>query len=184
MDFQKELYGIKKQKQWAQQFVFSRYGNTMYALCRRYLSPAEDAEEAMMNGFLKIFNGAGNPEFDNEAAFVGWMRRVMINECLQQLRKSKSFLVLVENNDSNITDPMEADTPLNAKELFSIIEQLPAGYRTVFNLYVIEGYTHKEIAAMMQISEGASKSQLSKARVKLAELWKQKNEGYGLAKAR
>jgi RNA polymerase sigma factor (sigma-70 family) len=184
MDFQKELNGLRKQKQWAQQWVFGRYGKNMYALCRRYLSPAEDAEEAMMNGFLKIFISVAHSNFDNEAAFVGWMRRVMINECLQQLRKSKSFLVLVENNDANITDPIEADMPLNAKELFTIIEQLPTGYRTVFNLYVIEGYTHKEIAAMMQISEGASKSQLSKARTKLAELWKHKNEQYGLAKAR
>lgn len=184
MDFQKEFAGIQKKKEWAQQVIFNRYGKAFYALCRRYLSPAEDAEEAMMNGFLQIFNKAGEADFENEAAFVGWMRKVMVNACLQTLRKSKSFLVLAESTDQALSDNHEADTPLNAKELFAMLEELPAGYRTVFNLYVVEGYTHKEIAECMQISEGASKSQLSKARAKLAQLWKQKNAYYGLGKAR
>jgi DNA-directed RNA polymerase specialized sigma24 family protein len=147
MDFSKQLTDLKRQQGKAQQWLFEYYGKTMYALCRRYLSPAEEAEEAMMNGFLKVFIAVKEANFSNEPAFAGWMRKIMV-------------------------------------ELFAMIEDLPTGYRTVFNLYVIEGYTHKEIAGMMQISEGASKSQLSKARIKLAQWWKQKNDYYGLGKAR
>lgn len=184
MDFQKIIIALKKQQERAQQLLFERHGKTMYALCRRYLSPAEEAEEAMMNGFLKVFTKVGETTFEHESAFAAWMRRIMVNECLQQLRKTHSFLVLTDEKEEDRADISSADMGLKAKELFAMIETLPTGYRTVFNLYVIEGYTHKEIAGMMQISEGASKSQLSKARVKLAHLWKQKNEFYGLGKAR
>jgi RNA polymerase sigma-70 factor (ECF subfamily) len=184
MDFQKEIIALEKKQEWAQQLLFNRHGKAMYALCRRYLSPAEEAEEAMMNGFLKIFTRITETSFENEAAFSGWMRRIMVNECLQQLRKAHSFLILTDGAEGDKVDFITADMPLNAKELFQLIETLPTGYRTVFNLYVVEGYTHREIAEMMQISEGASKSQLSKARVKLAHLWKQKNEFYGLGKTR
>ncbi len=184
MDFGKLLVALKKEHKKAQLDVFAHYGKSMYALCRRYLSPAEEAEEAMMNGFLKVFTHISTASFTTEAAFAGWMRRIMVNECLQQLRKSHSFLMLTDVADENKADDQSPDFTLHAKELFAMIETLPTGYRTVFNLYVLEGYTHNEIADMMQISEGASKSQLSKARQKLAQLWKQKNAYYGLGKAR
>lgn len=184
MEFGKQLIELQKGKERAQQLLFETYGKTMYALCRRYLSPAEEAEEAMMNGFLKVFIHVKQAAFESEMAFVGWMRRIMVNECLQQLRKVHSFLVLTGLGEEDRNEPMVPEHGMEAKELFEMIESLPAGYRTVFNLYVIEGFTHKEIADLMQISEGASKSQLSKARVKLAQLWKQKNEFYGLGKAR
>jgi RNA polymerase sigma-70 factor (ECF subfamily) len=154
----------------------------MFSVCKRYLRSREDAEEALVSGFYKVYSqidsytGAGN--------FEGWMRRIMVNECLQQLRKSHSFLVMTDLGEDDRADNHTPELTLNAKQLFEMIETLPTGYRTVFNLYVVEGYTHKEIAELMQISEGASKSQLSKARVKLAQLWTQKNEFYGLGKAR
>jgi len=184
MEFSKLLTELKKQQHRAQQLLFEMHGKAMYALCRRYLSPAEEAEEAMMNGFLKIFFAVKDASFDNESAFAGWMRRIMVIECLQQLRKTHSFLVMADSSGEDKADLHSPDMTLGAKELFALIETLPTGYRTVFNLYVIEGYTHKEIAELMQISEGASKSQLSKARVKLAQLWTQKNAFYGLGKAR
>ena len=184
MDFGQLIVALKKEHKKAQHFVFSQYGKSMYALCRRYLSPPEEAEEAMMNGFLKVFSNIGQSVFTNEAALAGWMRRIMVNECLQQLRKAHSFLILAEVKEDNQPSDSSMETKMDAKELFALIENLPAGYRTVFNLYVIEGYTHAEIAALMQISEGASKSQLSKARQKLAQLWTQKNAYYGLGKAR
>jgi RNA polymerase sigma factor (sigma-70 family) len=184
MDFSKLLTDLQHGQQRAQQLLFERQGKYMYALCRRYLSPAEEAEEAMMNGFLRIFKAVCASSFENESAFAGWMRRIMVNECLQQLRKSHSFLVMTDVGEDERADNHTPELTLNAKQLFEMIETLPTGYRTVFNLYVIEGYTHKEIAGLMQISEGASKSQLSKARVKLAHLWTQKNEFYGLGKAR
>lgn len=184
MDFSKLLTNLQHGQQRAQQLLFEQQGKNMYALCRRYLSPAEEAEEAMMNGFLRIFKAVGASSFENESAFAGWMRRIMVNECLQQLRKSHSFLVMTDVGEDDRADNHTPDLTLNAKQLFEMIETLPTGYRTVFNLYVIEGYTHKEIAELMQISEGASKSQLSKARVKLAHMWTQKSEFYGLGKAR
>ncbi len=184
MEMSKLLTELKQQQEKAQRLLFERQGKNMYALCRRYLSPAEEAEEAMMNGFLKIFNGVKGTSFENESAFAGWMRRIMVNECLQQLRKTHSFLVMTDVAEDDKADTLSPELTLNAKELFAMIENLPTGYRTVFNLYVIEGYTHREIADMMRISEGASKSQLSKARAKLAQLWTQKNEFYGLGKAR
>jgi RNA polymerase sigma-70 factor (ECF subfamily) len=184
MDFIHLLRDLKQGKERAQQILFEQQGKNMYALCRRYLSPAEEAEEAMMNGFLKVFERIKEGDFFNEAAFNGWMKKIMVNECLQQLRKSHSFLVMTDVGEEDKTDNTNPELTLNAKQLFEMIENLPTGYRTVFNLYVIEGFTHKEIAGMMQISEGASKSQLSKARVKLAQLWTQKNEYYGLGKAR
>jgi RNA polymerase sigma-70 factor (ECF subfamily) len=184
MDFGKLLAALKKEHKKTQHDVFALYGKSMYALCRRYLSPAEEAEEAMMNGFLKVFTHVTKASFATESAFAGWMRRIMVNECLQQLRQTHSFLTLTDAADENTADDLTPDFSLDAKELFAMIERLPTGYRTVFNLYVLEGYTHLEIAGMMQISEGASKSQLSKARQKLAQLWKQKNAYYGLGKAR
>lgn len=184
MDFSKLLIDLKRKQERAQQLLFKQFGKIMYALCRRYLSPAEEAEEAMMNGFLKVFDKVKDGSFVNEAVFVGWMRRIMVNECLQQLRKTHSFLVMSDSVDEDKTDNASPELILQAKELFAMIESLPTGYRTVFNLYVVEGYSHKEIAELMQISEGASKSQLSKARQKLAQLWKQKNAYYGLGKAR
>lgn len=184
MDFEKQLDELQKGRARAQQMVFEAYGRNMYALCRRYLSPAEEAEEAMMNGFLKVFAQVRQASFVNEAAFAGWVRRIMVNECLQQMRKAHSFLVMTDFGEEDRNEPQVPEPGLEAKELFELIESLPAGYRAVFNLYVVEGYTHKEIAGLMQISEGASKSQLSKARTKLAQLWKLKNEYYGLGKAR
>jgi RNA polymerase sigma-70 factor (ECF subfamily) len=184
MEFGKLLTELRRQQQRAQRLLFEQEGKNMYALCRRYLSPAEEAEEAMMNGFLKIFKSVKDGSFENESAFAGWMRRIMVNECLQQLRKSHSFLVMADVAEEDKAEPFSPEMKLDAKEIFAMIETLPTGYRTVFNLYVMEGYTHREIAGMMQISEGASKSQLSKARVKLAQLWTQKNAFYGLGKAR
>jgi RNA polymerase sigma-70 factor (ECF subfamily) len=184
MDFNKLLTDLRHERGRAQQLLFEQQGKNMYALCRRYLSPAEEAEEAMMNGFLSIFKAVSGSSFESESAFYGWMRRIMVNECLQLLRKSHSFLVVTDVAEDDKADTINPELTLNAKQLFAMIENLPTGYRTVFNLYVIEGYTHKEIGALMHISEGASKSQLSKARVKLAQLWTQKNEFYGLGKAR
>lgn len=184
MEFERFLAELKHGKEKAQHALFSQQGRAMYALCRRYLSPAEEAEEAMMNGFLKVFSSVGQAGFANEAALVGWMRRIMINECLQQLRKAHSFLILAEVFEENQPADSPIEAKMEAKELFGLIEGLPIGYRTVFNLYVIEGFTHAEIAELMQISEGASKSQLSKARKKLAQMWTQKNAYYGLGKAR
>ena len=177
--------GLIKGKRKAQQQLFEQYGKAMYAVCRRYLKAPEEAEEAMMNGFLQVFTHIERASIPSEGALLAWMRRIMVNECLQKIRKAHSFLIMVEEPAAILEkQPIEPEFKLGAKELFLLIEQLPAGYRTIFNLYVVEGYTHKEIGELCSISEGASKSQLSKARKKLAYLITQQNNYYGMGKAR
>ncbi len=185
MDFLQLHTGLKKEKRKAQQLLFERYGKSMYGVCRRYLKLPEDAEEALMSGFLQVYRNISNTALPQESALTAWMRRIMINECLQKIRKSHSFLTVSEETEiPEEQTASNAETAIGAKELFALIEQLPAGYRTIFNLYVIEGFTHKEIGDLCQITEGASKSQLSKARQKLTQLFNRQNEYYGLGKAR
>ncbi len=184
MDFEKLMSGLVKEERHAQRLLFEQQGKLLFALCRRYIKDAGEAEEAMLNGFLKVYRGIAKIEVEGMQGLIAWMKRIMINECLQMLRKSHSFLVLVDAVDEEKLSEPSMDHQLSAKELFVLIDQLPPGYRAVFNLYVVEGFTHKEIAGLLKISEGASKSQLSKARQQLAHLWKTQNEYYGLGKAR
>lgn len=184
MDWQIQREGLAKGDRKAQQMIFRQYGKAMYQLCRRYISPPEDAEEALMNGFMKLYRHNGRGEFADEAAFAGWMRRIMVNECLMMLRSRNSMLRVADAPEVIDGHDYGPENSLSAKELFLLLEQLPVGYRTVFNLYVVEGFTHKEIANCLEISEGSSKSQLSKARKLLAQLWKKENEYYALGKAR
>jgi len=131
-----------------------------------------------MNGFLKIFKALSQFEYKNEAATLGWMKKIMVNECLQELRKKNSFLTIAENEAKELSADEDVIGSLTAEEIFSVITKLPVGYRTVFNLYVIEGMNHREIATAMGITEGTSKSQLSKARGLLQQLLIQTNAAY------
>ncbi len=117
---------------------------------------------------MRIFESIG--QYENKGSFEGWIRRIMVNEALGYLRKHKNMYV--QSNIENETLPSDYSTnneAFVADELLTLVQELPAGFRTVFNLYAIEGYTHKEIAAMLDISEGTSKSQLSRARVLLQQ---------------
>lgn len=178
------IQGLKEGNPKMQQAFFARYARQQYATCRRYLSSPHEAEEAMMSGMLKVFSQIGKAQLDSEAALQAWMRRIMINECLQKLRSQSSLLVLAEPTENDTESAYGPDVALDAKELFALLEQLPAGYRTVFNLYVVEGCTHRQISEWLHISEGASKSQLSKARRYLAQLYHQKMNYHGLGKTR
>lgn len=168
----------------AQEAFFARYARYQYAACRRYLSSPEEAEEAMMNGMLKVFGQIGKARLESEAALQAWMRRIMINECLQKLRSQSSLLVLTDEVDADTGPTAGPEHAIEAKEIFTLLQTLPPGYRTVFNLYVVEGFTHKQISEWLQISEGASKSQLSKARKMLATMYHKKMNYYGLGKTR
>jgi len=130
----------------------------------------EAAEDVMMNGFFQCYKALPGFSYSNDAALAGWLKRIFINECLQALRK-KNILVVVPDNEAelvviedNVLDELSAD------EIYQLISQLPVGYKTVFNLFVVEGYSHKEIATMLNINEGTSKSQLSKARLILQQM--------------
>lgn len=121
------------------------------------------AEEVMLLGFMKIFSNLEN--FKNEGSFEGWMRRIMVNESISQLRKDKKLNFVSDSEIENSTEHSTTiETALEADEIQKLIDGLPDGYKTVFVLYVVEGYKHNEIAELLQISENTSKTQLFKAR--------------------
>lgn len=184
MQLEQLIYECKKESITAQQYLFSKYAKQFFILCRRYLKTNEHAEECMMNGFFKLFSAVKKIEFINDAATESWMRKIMLNECLMELRKKNSFLIVAEEEADNLVVTEVSESNLTANEIFELITQLPIGYRTIFNLFVFEELSHKEIATTLNISEGTSKSQLSKARKMLQQLIEQKNTLHANREAR
>ncbi|MCU0445750.1 MAG: RNA polymerase sigma factor [Microscillaceae bacterium] len=161
--------GCQEGNRLMQRRVYEAYSARMLAVCRRYVKNEFDAEEVLVNGFLKVFDRIG--QFKSEGSFEGWIRRIMVNESLNHLRKQRIMYAEVEiENVSDNLDYSVFESELDAEELLQMIDQMPAGYRTVFNLYAIEGYSHKEIAESLGITESTSKSQLSRARLHLQKL--------------
>jgi RNA polymerase sigma-70 factor (ECF subfamily) len=159
------IAGCQRADSKAQKCLYERFASQMYGVCLRYLKNQMDAEEALLNGFMKIYLNIG--QFENKGSFEGWVRRVMVNEALAFLRKKEPLYMAVEDSHVQVAGTNRADHDLAEEELLDLLKTLPAGYRAVFNLYAIEGYSHKEIADMLGITEGTSKSQLSKARAML-----------------
>ncbi len=180
MELQQLLKECKTGSITAQKYLYDKYAAPMFLLCRRYTKTNEEAEEILLTGFLKILNTLSSFSYINDVATIGWMKKIMVNESLMHLRKSNSFLTIATDvlTETETTEEAEALSNLSAAEIFKLILQLPIGYRTVFNLYVIEGMNHKEIAAALGISEGTSKSQLSKAKQMLRELITANNNYY------
>lgn len=147
-----------------QEELYNRFAGKMYAVCLRYANNAEDAQDLLQEGFIKVFRNLHR--FRAEGSFEGWIRRVFINSSIEHLRK-KSLQVskVTDKEESTIEDgDITALDSLAEQDIINLIQELSPGYRTVFNLYVIEGYSHKEIAEQLGISEGTSKSQLARAR--------------------
>jgi RNA polymerase sigma-70 factor (ECF subfamily) len=164
MHLKQIIDNCKKKNKNAQKALFYEYNHLMSALCKRYISDKDESDDVLMQGWINIFNKIESFNYLSEEQTICWMRKILINQCLMYLRKKKSFLSI-----SNITDDcVEVNeaiiSSISANEIYELIQKLPIGYRTVFNLYVIEGYTHKEIAALLGIKEGTSKSQLNKAK--------------------
>lgn len=153
----------------AQKAVYERYSSKMFGVCRRYVKTVENTEEVLLMGFCKVFRKLDT--FSGNGSFEGWIRRIMVNESLMFLRKNYRF-----NEHTDIDElPVKAvevnvEDELAAQDILDLLEQLPTGYRTVFNLYVIEGYKHREIAEQLGISINTSKSQLILAKKKLKAL--------------
>ncbi len=147
----------------AQELLYRQYADKMLGVCRRYVNDRDQAEEIMIQGFTKVFTRLD--QFKFEGSFEGWIRRIMVNESLTFIRKNKNMYLEVDIEQAHREpDYARLDDHLQASDLLKLIDQLPTGYRTVFNLYAIEGYSHKEIATRLKISENTSKSQLSRAR--------------------
>lgn len=150
----------------AQQKIYSKHAPKMLSICRQYVKDVQQAEDIMITAFMKVFTNL--KAFEHKGSFEGWVRRIMVNECISYLRVQKkvSFLedeFFVEDTFNNI------ESHFSVEDIQSLIDSLPDGYKMVFNLYAIEGFKHQEIAKMLGINEGTSKSQLSHARRMLKE---------------
>jgi len=160
------LAGCQKQNAKAQRMLYDKYAPAMLGLCRRYVRGELEAEDVMINGFMKVFSKIDY--FEGKGSFEGWMKRIMINESLGYIRKNKAMYLEtdIEAADKE-PDFDKLSTALETKDLLKMINELPSGYRTIFNLYAIEGYSHREIGELLGINENTSKSQLSRARMHL-----------------
>lgn len=160
---------LKAQDRAAQKWLYDRYSPLMLAVCRRYLSSREDAEEALVSGFYKVF--AQIHTFLGNGSFEGWIRRIMVNESLMHLRKSQPLVFPGDDfQPADTQDGFSIEADMSLREILELIAQLSPGYRTVFNLYVLEGYKHHEIADLLGISINTSKSQLILAKAKMRQL--------------
>jgi len=147
-------------------------------LCSRYVKDHHIAEEMLLNGFYKFFKTIDRFLYTDDNSISSWLKKIMVNECLMYLRDDRKIRFVQEEYAEEVGVNDVILEKLNTAVILKLINALPDGYRMVFNLYVVEGYTHKEIAQMLQISEGTSKSQLSKARMFLQKIVPQKKTVY------
>ena len=143
--------------------MYQQYSGVLFSICLRYSPNYTEAEDNLQDAFMTIFEKVG--QFKDKGSFEGWMKRVTVNTVLQKYRKQKVFNIKEEANieqPEDDDDVIESDVPL--KYLLKIIQELPDRYRLVFSMYVLDGYAHKEIAEMLGISDGTSKSNLARAR--------------------
>ncbi|UXE68500.1 MAG: sigma-70 family RNA polymerase sigma factor [Chryseotalea sp. WA131a] len=160
------IEGCRRQNRQAQQALYELYSGKMYALCCRYVKDKMESEDVLVVAFTKIFERIH--QYKGDGSFEGWIRRVMVNESLGFLRKNKNMYVETDIEAAEREPNYEQlDSALEAEDLMKLIEGLPTGYRVVFNLYAIDGYSHQEIGEQLGINENTSKSQLSRARVLL-----------------
>ena len=172
MSFTEEeiIRGCKAEERQSQKALYVRFSAKMYGVCLRYSKNREEAEDLLQDGFVKVFNHIH--QYSGTGSFEGWIRRIMVNTALESLRKKKieySSFDVMDAEDSNFENAPEAFSKISANDLLEFVRQLPDGYRTIFNLFAIEGYQHNEIAEMLDISEGTSRSQLARARQILQE---------------
>jgi len=184
MDIAELIKEAKQGSAAAQKYLFDHLADKMMLTCRRYIKNREDAEEILLDGFYKFFKNLSGFTYQSDGALIAWLRKIMINECLMFLRKKNVFNMVTETAADDIPLEAEALNNLSAAEIFNLLSQLPVGYRTVFNLHVIEGMEHKEIAALMGIAEGTSRSQLNKAKLLLQKSLLQKGIEYAQRKTK
>lgn len=164
MSEQQLIEGCQRGDRRAQKELYELYSRKMMGVCLRYVNDRETARDLLQDGFVKIFTSIGS--FSGIGSFEGWMRKIFVNCALEYLRKSD---VLREATDlDNTAELVNADSSaisdISAAELMNMVKELPAGFRTVFNLFAIEGYSHKEIAEMLDITDSTSRSQYTRAK--------------------
>lgn len=163
------IKGCLRRDRNAQRLLYDTFSSKMYGLSYRYVKDSMEAEDIVVTAFTKIFNKID--QFRGEGSFEGWIKRIVVNEALGFLRKNKPLYLETDLNRVD-RDPQynQLTDHLEAEDLIAMIQELPTGYRIVFNLYAIDGYSHKEIAEQLGINENTSKSQLSRARLHLQKI--------------
>jgi len=159
------IAGCKEGKSWAQKAIYDLYAPAMMSVCVRYVTDRETARDLLQEGFIKLFTKIDT--FSGAGAFAGWVRRIFVTTSLEHLRQNnalKQSYNIDEVGYNLENDEVSAIDQISADDLMQCISQLADGYRTIFNLYAIEGYSHAEIAEMLRISEGTSRSQFMRAR--------------------
>ncbi len=157
------IKGCIRQESTCQRLLFEKHGGKMMGVCMRYAQDSMEAEDMLQDGFIKVFQYIN--QFKFEGSFEGWIRRIIVNTAIRHLERKK--MVFKEIDDHSPENPKvdpQAFMHLGEEDLLKLISRLPEGYRMVFNLSVIEGYSHEEIAVMLNIQAGTSRSQLVKAR--------------------
>ena len=164
------LKGCLNNEASAQRELYNRYSSKMLAVCYRYAHNREDAEDMLQEGFIKVFLQMHT--FENRGAFEGWIRRIIVHTCINILKKNKKFNESVDIIHATGIQVREDSVPaiIQAKQVVDCIRLLPIGYRTVLNLYAIEGYSHREIATMLDIEESTSRSQYTRAKAMLEDI--------------
>lgn len=161
-----------------QKKLYDKYAPKMYGICLRYAANTEDAKDILQDGFVKVFINLS--KFKAAGSFEGWMRRIFVNTAIEHYRRKNQLYAISENQEENIPNQdISALDELAAEDIIRLISELPNGYRTVFNLFAVEGYSHKEIATMMNITEGTSKSQYARAKAWLQEKIGNRNQDKG-----
>jgi RNA polymerase sigma-70 factor (ECF subfamily) len=169
------LQGCLKNNAAAQKALYQKYSAKMLVVCYRYGHNREDAEDMLQEGLIKVFSQIHT--FENRGALEGWIRRIIVHTCINNLKKNKRFNESVDIIHANSIPVREESIPsiIQAKEVVECIRMLPIGYRTVLNLYAIEGFSHKEISNMLDIEESTSRSQYTRAKAMLEDILVRKN---------
>lgn len=169
------IAGCKNQNREAQRALYEEYARKMYAICLRYMPDADSAKDLLQDGFIKVFSSIDS--FQGKGSFEGWLKRIFVNLALETIRKQKN-VIFTSDDVQSLPDMVDDSTEeqmykISEKELLKMIKELPKGYSTIFNLYAIEDFSHKEIADMLGINEGTSRSQYVRARKILQDKVKQ-----------
>lgn len=169
------LNGCLENNATAQETLYTRLSPKMLGVCYRFAKNREDAEDMLQEGFIKVF--AQIHQYRNEGALEGWIRRIVVHTCINTLKKNKKFSDSVDITYASGIGIREENIPsiMQAKQVVECIRLLPVGYRTVLNLYAIEGYSHKEIGSMLDIEESTSRSQYTRAKAMLEDVLVKKN---------
>jgi len=162
------IKGCRRGDRVAQKMLYERFAPKMFGVCKRYVRSREDAEDVLIEGFFKVYDNID--KFRGQGSFEGWIRRIVVNQSLMFLRKRHNFQLTVEVSNIEVQTGISIEDKLAAEDILNLLNKLPVGYRTVFNLYVVEGYKHREIADIMGISINTSKSQLILAKKRLRTL--------------